>query len=182
MPVTSTFMCENCGIKITGVEGTPCPGCGHGPSNSSQPAANFDSGSDKSSSISSESIESVLNKNLFDKEWSAEHFRECEGLFDPDQLQIEQKDILEKVITLTKEKLKTAPNKESEYRLYSYMSIIFRMSDNYKEAYEAGLIGNESNEKFFVEQSQYSILDALFNLGKFDEFEVWIDRASQSKL
>lgn len=181
MPVTSTFMCENCGIKITGVEGTPCPGCGHGPSNSSQPAANFDSGSDKSSSISSESIESVLNKNLFDKEWSAEHFRECEGLFDPDRLQIEQKDILEKVITLTKEKLKTAPNKESEYRLYSYMSIIFRMSDNYMEAYESGLIGNESNEKFFVEQSQYSILDALFNLGKFDEFEVWIDRASQSK-
>ena len=174
-------MCENCGIKVAGVEGAPCPGCGNSPSNSTQPTASFDPASDKSSSISSESIKSVLNKNLFDTEWSAGHFRECEGLFDPDRLQIDQKDILEKVITLTKEKLKTAPNKESEYRLYSYMSIIFRMNDNYKEAYEAGLIGNESNEKFFVEQSQYSILDALFNLGKFDEFEVWIDRASQSK-
>lgn len=181
MPVTSTFMCENCGIKITGVEGTPCPGCGHSPSNSSQPVANFDSGSDKISSIPSESIESVLNKNLFDTEWSAGHFRECEALFDPNRPEIDQRDVLEKIISLTKEKLKTAPNKESEYRLHSYISIIFRMNENYKEAYEAGLIGNESNSKFFVEQSQFSILHSLFNLEMYEELEVWIERASQSK-
>ena len=180
MPVTSTFMCENCGIKITGVEGAPCPGCGISPSNSTQPTASFDSGSDKSSSISSESIQSVLNKNLFDTEWSAQHFNECEGLFDPDRPQIDQRDILEKIISLTREKIKGAPNKESEYRLYSYISIIFRLNDNYKESYEAGLKGNESNSKFFVEQSQYSILDSLFNLGMYEEFEVWVERASQS--
>jgi hypothetical protein len=173
-------MCENCGIKVAGVEGAPCPGCGHSPSNSTQPTSRFDAGSDKSSSISSESIESVLNKNLFDTEWTAGHFRECEGLFDPDRPQIDQTDILEKIIEKTKEKIKTSPNKESEYRLYSYISIIFRLSDNYKESYEAGLIGNESSSKFFVEQSQYSILDSLFNLGKYEELEAWIERASQS--
>jgi len=180
MPVTSTFMCENCGIKVAGVEGAPCPGCGNSPSNSTQPTASFDPASDKSSSISSESIESVHNKNLFDSEWSAQHFRECEGLFDPERAQIDQRDILEKIIEKTKEKIKTSPNKESEYRLYSYISIIFRLSNNYKESYEAGLIGNESNAKFFVEQSQYSILDSLFNLGKYEELEAWIERASQS--
>jgi len=173
-------MCENCGIKVAGVEGAPCPGCGHSPSNSTQPNSRFDAGADKSSSISSESIESVLNKNLFDTEWTAGHFRECEGLFDPDRPQIDQTDILEKIIEKTKEKIKTSPNKESEYRLYSYISIIFRLSDNYKESYEAGLIGNESSSKFFVEQSQYSILDSLFNLGKYEELEAWIERASQS--
>lgn len=180
MPVTLTFICENCGIKITGVEGAPCPGCGNSPSNLTQPTKSFDPGSDKISSISSESVESVFDKNLFDTGWSVEHFRECEGLFDPDLPQINQRDILEKIIKKTKEKLRTAPNKESEYRLYSYMSIIFRLNDNYKESYEAGLKGNESNSEFFVEQSQYSILDSLFNLEKYDELEVWIGRASQN--
>ena len=179
MPVTSSYICENCGIKVTGEEGAPCPGCGQKTSNSANSATNFDSEVDKTSSISSDSVESVLNKNLFDTNWTVQHFNECEGLFDPDQPQIDQRHIVEQVIMKTKEKLKTAPNKESEYRLYSYVSVIYRMNDNFKESYEAALQGNESSSKFFVEQAQYSILDSLFHLGMYEEFEVWVERAIQ---
>ena len=118
--------------------------------------------------------------NLFDTEWSAQHIRECEGLFDPDRAKIDQRDILDKIIEKTKEKLKTSPNNESEYQLYSYISFIFRLNENYMESYEAGLKGNNSLSKFCIEQSQYSILDSLFNLGRYEEFEVWVERASQS--
>jgi len=173
-------MCENCGIKVTGAEGAPCPGCGHSHSKSDQPRAGIDPGSDRGSSISSGSIELGFKTDLSDTEWSAQHVSECESLFDPNRPQVDQKDILQKIIVKTEEMLKSAPNKESEYRLYSYISNIFRLNDNYMESYEAGLKGNNSSSKFCIEQSQYSILDSLFKLGRYEEFEVWVERASQS--
>jgi tetratricopeptide (TPR) repeat protein len=180
MPVASSYVCENCGIKITVEEGAPCPGCGQIAANSAGSETNSDSGAGKSSNFSSGRSESVLNKNTFDTNWSAQHFNECEKLFDAIEPWSEQKDIIEQVIFKTKEKLKTAPNKESEYRLYSYVSVIYRMNDSYKEAYEAALLGNQSTAKFFIEQSQYSILDSLFQLGMYEDFEVWLERVSQT--
>ena len=180
MPVTSSFVCENCGIKITVEEGAPCPGCGQIAADSAGSATNFDSGADKSSNFSSEGAGSVLNKNSFDTTWSTQHFNECEKLFDSIEPLSEQKEIIEQVILKTKEKLKTAPNKESEYRLYSYVSVIYRMKPSYKESYEAALLGSQSSAKFFIEQSQNSILDSLFNLGMYEDFEVWLERISQT--
>ena len=125
-------MCEYCGIKITVAEGATCPGCGQSSFKSAHSTGNFDSKADKSSSVSSGNIESALEQNLFDENWSGDYFEYCLGLFDPERPHVEQRNITEQVIINTKEKLKTAPDKESEYRLYAYLSQLYRMIDNYQ--------------------------------------------------
>lgn len=173
-------MCPYCGIKITGVEDTPCPGCGQNTSESSDSTAIFDSRVKTNSSIPTEGAEFVRNKNLFDDTWSMQHLDDCERLFDPHQPQKDQIEVLKKVVEKTREKLKSAPNKESEYRLYSYLSVVYRTYDDFKESYKAALQGSQSSAKFFVEQSHFCILDALFHLGEYEEFEVWLERATQN--
>ena len=170
--MTSSFLCDNCGIKVAEAEGTECPGCGHigsGTSNSS-------------SSTSKASATTEKDGNFFsnlggEKEWSMQHLKECDDLFNHDRPYEDQLDIINEVISRTKAKVLSAPNKESGCRLHAYLSEMYRVSADYVSAYDAAVIGVESTEQFFNHQSHNSILDSLFNLDKHTEFESWMERA-----
>jgi tetratricopeptide (TPR) repeat protein len=174
--VTSSFLCENCGIKVTAAEGSECPGCGFGGASAGDSIKKV--ASDSSDSISRDASFSKLG---FNDRYVADHLIASEAKFTDDRPRIDQWPALQEVITSTKEKIDLAPDKESTFRLSSYLSEMYRQAQNYHESIEAGKVGIESNEEFFVHQSHNSILDSLFHLNRFQDFEEWVERALQVK-
>lgn len=176
MNVTSSFLCENCGIKVSAAEGPECPGCGFNAAGTSgdprneTPGASFvDSGETSFSKFGS--------KDRF----VSDHLVACEAMFEEETPRILQMPVLQEVIEKTKEKITTAPDKESSCRLNSYLSEMYRQAESYHESFEAAKIGVESNEEFYKHQSHNSILDSLLNLKRFDDLENWLNQSQQAK-
>ncbi len=174
--VSSSFLCENCGIKVSGAEGSECPGCGHATNAEQRPTDIY---SQAESPLSSKDG-AFAKKGLHDR-YVVDHLVESEAKFDDNQPRNHQREILNEVIEDTKEKIKLAPDSESRSRLNSYLSEMYRQRESYNEAIEAGKIGIESSEQFFIFQSHNSILDSLFNLARFQDFENWVERALNDK-
>lgn len=107
--------------------------------------------------------------------------REAEAKFDDNKPRIDQPDALKEVISSTKEQIRIAPDKESLSRLHSYLSEIYRQAEQYVDSFEAGKVGIESSETFFNHQSHNSILDSLFNLDRYQDFQTWVERALADK-
>lgn len=101
-------------------------------------------------------------------------------MFDKEQPNYTQKEVIHKVIYNTTEKLKSAPNVESGSRLYSYMSEMYRMLESYEESFQAGTHGIKSTEKFYINQSHNSILASLHFLNRDTELLEWMERANQA--
>lgn len=177
--MTSSFLCDNCGIKVTGPEGTECPGCGHIASENGPTASSRDN-------QSNETLGSKPGIGDFNKKnplgfWGNQHLKDCEALFDKNKPYFDQPDIVDEVINRTKSKIQEAPDEESSFRLYAYMSEMYRMTQRYNDSYENGVNGVKSSETFFKNQSHNSILDSLLNLNKYHEFETWTELARKDK-
>lgn len=171
--MSSTLLCENCGIKVPGGEGSECPGCGHinkGSVGEDQQYSGNSSGVQKDGSF--------FSNTQSEKEWSVKHILECEALFEKKVPYIDQLEIVHQVIKKTQENLVNAPDKESNCRLNAYLSEMYRVTENYSAAFEAGVQGVESSEQYFKFQAHNSILDSLMNLNRHQEFETWMTRAA----
>lgn len=174
--MTPSFLCENCGIKVTAAEGSECPGCG------------FISGSagglpDLASEESTHAKlgDSNFSKLGFNERYVSEHLIASEGKFLDDRPRIDQWPVLQEVIASTKAKIESSPDIESTCRLSSYLSEMYRQAESYQDSIEAAKVGVESNEEFFIHQSHNSILDSLLNLNRYQDFEEWLDRAFRVK-
>jgi tetratricopeptide (TPR) repeat protein len=110
---------------------------------------------------------------------SNQHLVDCEALFDKSKPYFEQPDVVQEVINRTKEVIRNESDEESRSRLNAYMSEMYRMTYRYEESFDHGVFGVNSSEIFFKHQSHNSILDSLFNLNRFQEFETWVERANK---
>lgn len=164
--MVSSFICEKCGIKVSGEEGLTCPGCGH----QANPEANFGTQNNPVGSSASSDALSPLRSRV-SEEWSLGFLRECESLFDPTIPIPEQVDAIQEVITRISAKVREAPDAESANRLYSFLGEMHRTLGQYQEAYEFGAKGVASTLRYFNHQSHNTILDAICNLDLLDEFE-----------
>ena len=178
--MTDSFLCDNCGIKVPGAEGSTCPGCGQISANlasSDRPAnsAEENNGFDQKPKNS----EATFTGKYPMGQKSNQHLIDCEALFDKSKPYFEQPDVVQEVINRTKEVIRDESDQESLSRLNSYISEMYRMTYKYEESFEHGVFGVNSSEIFFKHQSHNSILDSLFNLSRFQEFETWIDRANK---
>ncbi len=170
--MNSSFLCENCGIKVSGAEGTECPGCGHANSQDQAPNENYAS-TESSPKFNNGSFARRSPNELY----VVNYLLEAEAKFDEDKPRIFQREVLNEVIENTVEKIKLAPDDEAKFRLSAYLSEIYRQNESYHDSVEAGKIGINSSEQFFIFQSHNSILDSLFNLGRFQDFEAWLENA-----
>lgn len=171
--MTPSFICTNCGIKVSAEEDESCPGCGHNQGGSTNVTNDY-------------SIEtpgafgkgtSVYSKEDFNGEWVDNHFRKCESIFDYNKTPAEQQRELNEVTDLTLAALTQAPDKESKLRLSSYLSELYRLTENFKESFTFGTQGIESSGQFFRHQSFNAILQSLVTLERFSEYEEWSNKA-----
>jgi tetratricopeptide (TPR) repeat protein len=170
--VTSSFICENCGIKVAGAEGSDCPGCGQNSAGAASDALR----------ISETDTTLPNNGNLFtrrgvNEEWVARHVMDCESIFDKEKSYTDQPDLVRQVIAKVNELIPTAPDLESSRRLHAYLSEMYRVSESYLESIKAATVGVESTEQFFKFQSHNSMLDSLFNLERLEDFTSWIQKS-----
>jgi tetratricopeptide (TPR) repeat protein len=175
--VTSSFLCDNCGIKVAAAEGSECPGCGH-ISGGAQEESHYNT---VGSSFSGGNEEAIFSKKNPIGNWSNQHLVDCEALFDRSRPHQDQPEIVQEVIDRTHLKIKEAPDKDSSARLHAYLSEMYRMTFRYEASFENGVHGVDCSEVFFKHQSHNSILDSLFNLNRFQDFEIWIERAREDK-
>jgi len=175
--VTSSFLCENCGIKVSTAEGSECPGCGHiyGATEGNSQGNNFEG------SVAHGGEETAFSKKNPIGGWSNQHLTECEALFDRKRPYQDQPEIVQEVIDRTHLKIKQAPDKDSSARLHAYLSEMYRITFRYEDSYENGVHGVDCSEVFFKHQAHNSILDSLFNLNRFQDFEIWIEKAREIK-
>jgi len=169
--VTLSFICENCGIKVSGAEGSECPGCGQDSGGASANTTQVDD----YESTQSNAINPFARKT--NEEWSTRHLVEFDGLFDKDQPYSDQHEVVRDVIARTKVAIASAPDVESSCRLHAYMSEMYRISESYLESIEAAKIGVDSAEQFFKFQSHNAALDSLINLERLEDFNHWIERS-----
>jgi tetratricopeptide (TPR) repeat protein len=178
MRVANSFLCANCGIKVSEAE-EYCPGCGQVPSMlNGQARSSAESASDDTAA-GFEGSSFSNNHPIGNK--SNQHLIDCEALFDKNKPYFDQPDVVEEVINRTKEVIKSDPDKESTNRLYAYVSEMYRMTYRYEESFAHAVFGVESSETFFKHQAHNSILDSLFNLNRFPEFETWVERALKDR-
>lgn len=150
-----------------------CPGCGHNQGGSTNVTNDY--------SIETPGAfgkgKSVYGKDDFDGDWVDNHFRKCESIFDYKKTPAEQQNELNEVTELTLAALNQAPDKESKLRLSSYLSELYRLTENFKESFTFGTQGIESSGQFFRHQSFNAILQSLVTLERFSEYEEWAKRA-----
>jgi len=170
--VTSSFICENCGIKVSRAEGSQCPGCGQNSSGTTPDTLNV-----SEYETNSPDLASRFSRQDFKEEWSSRQLIECESLFDKEILYSDQPEVLSTVIIKVKDAIPTAPDTESSNRLHAYLSEMYRLSFEYPDAIQAATIGVNSNAQFHKHQSYNAMLDALFTLEKIEEFTVWIQKS-----
>jgi len=171
--VTSSFICEKCGIKVSGEEGLACPGCGH----KASPESNFGTQHHPDSPAPSDPLS--LQKYRIGEDWSLGFLRECESFFDPKIPIPEQVDAVQEIIARISTKVREAPDAESANRLYSFLGEMYRTLGQYQEAYEFGSKGVASTLRYFNHQSHNTILDAICNLDLLGEFEGRLQAAIQ---
>ena len=177
--MTSSFLCDNCGIKVAAAEGSECPGCGH-ISGNAQVSSSYDT-AEGASNFGGFNDEAVFSKKNPIGNWSNQFLFDCEALFDRNRPHQDQPEIVEQVIERTHLKIKEAPDKDSGARLYAYLSEMYRMTFRYEASYETGVYGVDCSEVFFKHQAHNSILDSLFNLNRFQDFELWLKRAREDQ-
>ena len=176
--MTSSFLCENCGIKVSGAEGTQCPGCGQ--SRSSSISGQSPDVSERFSNFSDRN--SIVPKKDFDSTWFDSLVKECEPLWEGNSSPAEFQKNLVELVRILKSRSMEAPDVESSNRLYSFLSSVFREQGSFKESYASGLIGVESKAQFFEHQAMNSILASITALDMHDEFQKWIERAKTANV
>jgi len=171
MLVTSSFPCENCGIKVSGAEGSECPGCGQ-----SQTSPGRAQDSESSNGLTNYSdANSISPKTGFDSTWIDSLLNNCKPLSEGDLS--ESPDNLVKLTSLLKASIAQAPDAESSNRANSFLSEVYRQQERYKESFESAVPGTKSNMEYFKYQAYNSILVAITALDLHEDYEEWIDRA-----
>lgn len=174
-PMSSSYICPNCGIKVSSAEESGCPGCGHLRSDSQDVS--------ESTGLNSNEIfaENPLKKNSFggtpsEIEFAIDFLRQQVDDRKDDFLNNPKKTMLE-----TEAKclacIENAPNEESKNVLYAYLGHLYDQMGRFKLALEAGLIGVKCKDPFFRNQGYDSIFHAFHELKINDEFKVWLERA-----
>jgi hypothetical protein len=171
--VTPSFICTNCGIKVSAEEGEACPGCGQNQGGSANVTDDY---SIKTPGAFGKG-KSVYSKEDFADEWVEDHFRKCESIFDYKKTPAEQLSELSEVKDLTLAALSQAPDSESKHRLSAYLSELYRLTEDFKESFTFGVQGVESSGQFFRHQSFNAILQSLVTLERFSEYEEWAKKA-----
>ena len=173
--MTDIYMCTNCGIKVASGEGSECPGCGH----LSSTTAPMSQDLKLNSGPASLSFTSTISKLGSDYPWVENHLAECRAMYNGTETDEEQNRILLEIASKTRAILINAPNSESEYRMSSFLSDVYRISKRFKDAYHFGVKGVESQSQHFRNQSHNSILDSLKNLELDVNVETWLQRAHE---
>ena len=171
----SSFLCDNCGIKVSESEDGSCPGCGH--ISSAQTQNTLDSQNNSSGSPDA----AIFSLSGLNENWTRTVLTECEKYLDEDTPRNLQQKSIEQVKSILHERIGQAPDQEAKYQLHAYLSEIHRMTAQYSDAIDSGLIGTNSTTTFFNHQSHNSILDSLLNLEKYDELLKHIKVADKDK-
>lgn len=174
--MTSSFICENCGIKVSASVGTECPGCGQSSDNSSNPTPETQ---DYGSSLQDSS--NLFNRKNNESQWVINELTECEVLFDKELSYADQPEVLREVIRKLESSISSAPDAESSNRIHAYKSEMHRLSLEYAQSIEAAKVGVNSTEQFFKFQSHNAMLDSLLNLERLDDFNAWIEKSFEDK-
>lgn len=176
--MSSSFMCPNCGIKVSSLEENGCPGCGHKQSDSSNDTES------NVSELKSALADNPLTRNLLGNKMSEisyaiDFFREHvddrvdEYLKNPKEYLYESE---RKCLSV----IKDAPNEESKNVLYSYLSTVYVQMGRFDAALESGMNGVKCEEAFFRNQSFDSIFYGFAELNLNEDFKTWLDTARES--
>lgn len=171
--MTQSFMCENCGIKVTSGEESECPGCGHVSSVETTTASHSQR---VPPPMSAKSASTISNPET-DYSWLENHVAECRAILAKGEQDEGQSQALLEIASSTRAILMQAPNRESEFRMSSFLSDIYRVSGKFNDAYHFGVKGVESQAPYFKNQAHNSILDSLYSMNMHVELERWLQRA-----
>ena len=175
--MSPTFICANCGIKISILEGSGCPGCGHVRSDS---PIEIDSENVTTSASDVSASENPFKRQQDDLTWVFNFLRDE---IDNHKEEV-HKNYQETLLLLESKTLAVidqSPNDESRNILYSYLSHVNKQLRRYQRAIDFGEKGISCKENFFRNQSFDSALTGIIQLNQLDKFEGWRTKARESE-
>jgi hypothetical protein len=177
--MSSSYICPNCGIKVSISEEAGCPGCGH---IYSEPK---DVGSNNLRSLNLTTAEIGKRKNPFGSQgeeeidWVREFLSENIDGRD-EEFQANPKKLLLENEAKCLAVIDQAPNAESRNILSSYLSWVNTELGRFQIALDYGVQGALSKQTFFRNQAIGSVLTALVEQNRLEDFEMWAEKARAS--
>jgi len=174
--MSSSYICPNCGIKVSNAEEAGCPGCGHIHTEPNEV------GSNNLRSLNLTTSEIGQRKNPFGNQgedelgWVRNFLSENIDGRDDEYQANPKKYLLENEAKCLKV-IDQSPNAESRNILCSYLSWVSAELGRYPTALDYGLEGISCKQAFFRNQAFSSVLAALVGLNRLDEFESWAGKA-----
>jgi hypothetical protein len=174
--MSSSYICPNCGIKVSISEEAGCPGCGHFYSEPNDVSSNDLRGLNLTTAEIGQRKNSFGNQGDEELAWVRQFLSENIDGRD-DEFQANPKKYLLENEAKCLEVIDQSPNAESRNVLYSYLSWVNTELVRYPTALEYGLQGILCKQNFFRNQAFGSVLAALVGLNRLEEFENWASKA-----
>ena len=178
--MSSSYICPNCGIKVSISEEAGCPGCGHIQVNTRDESKN------NLRDLNLTTAEIGQRKNPFgnqeedDLDWVRNFLSENVDGRDDEFQANPQKYLLENEAKCL-DVIDQSPNDESRNILCSYLSWVNTELGRYQRSLDYGIQGSSCKQNFFRNQATGSVLTALLELNRLDEFLAWVDKAREAK-
>jgi tetratricopeptide (TPR) repeat protein len=176
--MSSSFMCPNCGIKVSAAEESGCPGCGHIQSESTSSESSFTQKSETKKTDIGQKRDPFKDKDS-GLGWIQEFLRN--NVLGADAAyQANPKQMLLELEGKCLAAFDQAPNEESKNILNSYLSWINLDMGRFKISYDYAIKGVACSEVFFRNQSFDSIFGSVRELNLNNDYKMWLEKARET--